>query len=63
DISFADRCIIAFGNEGHGFSNELRALRGNGFYIPVRKELDSLNLATCVGITVFFTECLFRHKA
>ncbi len=54
EISFRDRSIIAFGNEGHGFSEEIMNMQGDDFYIPMENGLDSVNLASCTAITLFY---------
>lgn len=51
---FSPCSIIAFGNEGHGFSREIIEIACDSFFIPVHKGLDSLNLASSVAITLFY---------
>lgn len=54
DINFPPKMIIAFGNEGHGLCGELKDISHYSFYIPMNSDLESLNLANSVSITLFY---------
>lgn len=45
--------ILAFGSEGRGVSDEIRNIADSFFYIPIRKEIESLNVSIAVGIALY----------
>ncbi|MCK4852429.1 MAG: RNA methyltransferase [Candidatus Omnitrophica bacterium] len=45
--------IVAFGSEGKGVSGEVRARADDFFYIPTRENVESLNVASAVAISLF----------
>ena len=52
----APRCILAFGTERHGLSEELRERADVRLAIPMRAGVSSLNLATAVAAVLYGME-------
>lgn len=51
------KCIIAFGNESKGLSNDLVKMADNKFTIPMHGDAESLNIGVAAGILMYiFTE-------
>jgi TrmH family RNA methyltransferase len=48
------RLVIAFGNEGGGLAESIARLSVVRFFIPLAKEVESLNVAATVAIAAFY---------
>lgn len=52
-----EKCIIAFGNESKGLSDDLIEIADNKFTIPMQGNAESLNIGVAAGILMYvFTE-------
>ncbi len=52
-IKFQTKNAILFGNEGHGINQELKNLVDENILIKTTNNVESLNLATSVAITIY----------
>ena len=46
------KCVIVFGNERDGISDEVRELADDSFFIPMKGFAESLNLSVSVAVTL-----------
>lgn len=54
EINAAPRMFLVFGSESKGLPEDiLKSYSGQSYYLPISKEIRSLNLATAVGIALF----------
>lgn len=60
EIQFKNKNAILFGNEGQGINQELRNLVDENFIIKTTNQVESLNLAISVAITIY--SLFINHK-
>lgn len=48
-----EKLIAAFGSEGHGISRRILSKSNGSFHIPMKENVESLNVAIAVGISLF----------
>lgn len=52
-VVFAPGCAVAFGNEGNGLAERDVKLCDEAVYVPINKNIDSLNVATAAAIVIY----------
>lgn len=53
DIDFTEKCLVVFGNEGRGISEEVIDQSDKTFYIPMRGMVQSLNISVAAAVTLY----------
>ncbi len=53
EYKFPDRCVILFGAEGYGLDPDTLARCDDLIQIPMRRDVDSLNVATSAAIVAY----------
>lgn len=53
EYSFRERCVILFGGEGYGLDQDMLAQCDDLVQIPMRPDVDSLNVATSAAIVAY----------
>lgn len=61
DVDLGDRCAFVLGSESKGLSDEVHARIANRLAIPMRREVESLNVASAAAVLSF--ELLRRNIA
>lgn len=49
----AGKIVLAFGSEGRGVSDTISGLATDFFHIPIHKNIDSLNVAAAVAVSMY----------
>ena len=49
---------LVLGNEGNGISNIMRNFAQNKWCVPMKHNLESLNVSVCAGICMFYLDNL-----
>ena len=53
-IDPADNVLLVLGNEGQGVDNNILNQTDNNLYVPIFGEAESLNVAVCAGILMYY---------
>lgn len=62
DFKFPNKVVVVFGNEDKGIANEVLKLSDAVVQIPIRKEVDSLNVAVATAVVLSEFNRQFRYR-